>query len=449
MNKRRTDLRDLPSRRFRLDPVPVDFVNFADMLLIPRLNLRGYKIDLKQQVARHCLYSLIANALAGFTTADSRDTSRFRLRVQVWDRVLEAGMAHMSLGSEMSHKTSRYFPTVWLLEQRRLWEMGLLTDVDLPNPDDDLGLIVLSSGHRDWLTGQPIRHPHPVSIRNRIESTGQRDPRDIRKADCRAVENGIQYFRNVETLIDQINRSNLRHSWVAYRPVSGVDGEQRLIAFQPNVCLRQIHSRRLFRYCRLYSWGPVSAQNLSKDIRATIRIDDEPTVELDFVSYHVRMLLHLAGVDSRDDVYKVESLCPNVIAQHKPAIREIIKTAVNIGWNTTSRAAAIGAIRRQLEADPDEIRNVLHGTPAELLDRIQASLPELQHRFFTGIGAELMTIDGKIMLHILHRFQQHGKPALGIHDSIIVKRSDKSFAKRTMTEIYAQFLGFPPVIRVF
>ena len=50
-----------------------------------------------------------------------------------------------------------------------------------------------------------------------------------------------------------------------------------------------------------------------------------------------------------------------------------------------------------------------------------------------------MTTDGMIMLHILTAFAEAGRPALGIHDSLVVRQSDREFARGTMREVYYRF----------
>jgi len=57
-----------------------------------------------------------------------------------------------------------------------------------------------------------------------------------------------------------------------------------------------------------------------------------------------------------------------------------------------------------------------------------------------------MTADGNIMKNILLRFVTAGKPALGIHDSIVCRSSDIDFTRHTMTDVYFEFLQFEPVI---
>ena len=57
-----------------------------------------------------------------------------------------------------------------------------------------------------------------------------------------------------------------------------------------------------------------------------------------------------------------------------------------------------------------------------------ATHPDLQDKFFTEVGMELMPTDGRIMLYILSEFANAGVPALGIHDSVVCRESDEDFA---------------------
>ncbi len=50
------------------------------------------------------------------------------------------------------------------------------------------------------------------------------------------------------------------------------------------------------------------------------------------------------------------------------------------------------------------------------------------------------------MRHILLRFADAKKPALGIHDSLVVRKADADFAEEVMTDVYQMFLLHPPLI---
>lgn len=59
-----------------------------------------------------------------------------------------------------------------------------------------------------------------------------------------------------------------------------------------------------------------------------------------------------------------------------------------------------------------------------------------------------MTTDGRIMLGILREFvTKAGKPALGIHDSLVCKAIDADLALKMMRSVYFRFMLFKPVIK--
>ena len=41
-----------------------------------------------------------------------------------------------------------------------------------------------------------------------------------------------------------------------------------------------------------------------------------------------------------------------------------------------------------------------------------------------------------------------GKPALGIHDSLVVRASDRAFAEEVMVRTYQKFFRFPPLVHI-
>ena len=102
----------------------------------------------------------------------------------------------------------------------------------------------------------------------------------------------------------------------------------------------------------------------------------------------------------------------------KQTVRDFIKIATNICWNCKSQKAASAALLNALHEHPkyDFLQNVVYGledsTPANIIKRIMEAHPRLSDCFFTERGIELMTLDGKIMLHILSEFvANRGNPA--------------------------------------
>jgi len=441
-------LRELPSSPYKERELPPRFAAFVAEALLPRLALRGYKLDRKERVATQAIHNLYLAGASG-AVADGRGTQRaeVRERAKIWEAIVAAGLARACVGSEETRRVTRYRATPELLELFEGWELCDLLDLDLKrnttlNTPTRHALVYLHTGTKDLATGKPLpkdqqRQPLPLP-----------DDPDLRR-----------YYAEMEDRIEQINRGNLGHTWQAFAtdPETG-----RRYVYQPNVCLRRIHVGALGRAARLYTWGGcLSGQNMPKAERRAMLIDGQPAAELDFGGLHTRMLYHFAGLDPAGDVYRPEHVLPRYYptapAEERAVLRGFVKEATNTLWNVASRAAANSSVGKALaEHEQSELlHRVLYdveGTnPVDLVARIMAAHPNLAHRFFKEIGTDLMTIDGAIMLRILERMLKANCPALAIHDSLVCRVADVEFARQTMEAVYRLWVrGFVPVInRVF
>lgn len=465
-----TYFRDLKSERFTESILPSEFRLFVEKEIWPRLKTlhRGYRIKEKKEISAQIIHNLIETGLTNKVVADSRNYNEkeTRKRTLVWDAITKKKLCKVCKGSESSRQITRYRASGRLLDFRQKWELKLLEDLDLKRNTKEVkptshALVVLYSGKTDWLTGQTLpdeQRKKPVSIRERIEATCQRDSKDIRKPDQRALQNGLDYFRKIENIINAINEENLSHSWLAH--VSNPDTGNK-IALQPNVCLRQIHSGRLFRGTRLYSWGNLSGQGMSKEQRRTIQIDGEPAAEIDSSCHAIRLAYHLSGIDERGDVYWPEKVFPhyhsfkNISSERLAIVRGFVKISTNIALNVSSKLRATRAIAKTLQDDKEHrfLTNLIFKTEKTnlkgILERIVKTHPEkVAGKFFNETGLDLMRTDGCIMFHTLIKFViKRQKPALAIHDSLVVRASDVSQAIEVFTETYYKFTGFEPVLK--
>lgn len=458
--------RELQSYQFQEAELPEKFKAFFHSHIAPSLlpSLEGKRKHAQRlELAAQMVHSLITSTLAGVAVADTRDKRLpgVRIKCDTWDAIIDAGFARICLGSEQSRKVTRYYGTEKLLTLQKFWKLKMLYDTELKRNTAiekpvHLALVVIHTGKIDLATGEPLsdsEQNQPICIRTQVRNHAQ--PGSDGKPDPRAVENGTKFWEGAEDLIEKINRSNLSHSWIAYM-TDPETGRQR--AFQPNVCLREVHCGKPFRAARLYSFGKLSGQSLSKDVRRTIQIDGEPVAELDFSGMATRMLYHQNHLEPSGDIYCPEAILPKcyhskLIAQEQTVIRDFIKLSTNICWNTKSWAAARGAIIGAVKKSPQRkfLKHLLFNIEDcdfdDLLDRIVNAHPDLERHFFTGCGLRLMTTDGRIMKHILLAFADAGKPALGIHDSVVCRVSDVAFARETMTDSYLKFFRFEPVIK--
>ena len=190
-----------------------------------------------------------------------------------------------------------------------------------------------------------------------------------------------------------------------------------------------------------------------------MRIDGDPVGELDYSAYHIRMLYHIHKLDPDGDLYRPELVLPRFhkskecTDQSAASVREWVKTVTNILLNVDSKAAARAAATKALKDHKDyellatAVYGVERSKPGVIVDRIVEVHADVAHCFFDSRGKYLQSLDGCIMLDILKAFAEQGKPALGIHDSIVCKRSDLAFCSEVMRREYVRRFKFEPLVK--
>ena len=201
--------------------------------------------------------------------------------------------------------------------------------------------------------------------------------------------------------------------------------------------LDQEHLRRIFNR---KSWilggrayGAYHQSMLRKPMRKNILIDGQPTIEIDFAGFHIRMLYHLEGTDFQDDPY---SVCEG------PEMRDIYKAVGLIAINATKRGACL-AIHDELK-DRGVEPPVREKPYASLVQGFKQAHPAIAHHLFSKIGRRLQNIDSMIMNAILVRLMDNGILGLPVHDSVIVQQQHEAFSKEVMTQEYKKEMGFEP-----
>lgn len=441
-------LRDRESSRYATYELAGEFVRFVDVEVLPHVELTGYKKEQKRTVLRHATHNLITTGLMGRVVADGRGNTdaATRQRAGVWDALVAAGWAVQCRGSEISGMVTRYAATPELIHTRTYWRLEMLMDIELARntataTPTDRALVVLHTGKLDPVTGDPLpedERRQPIDFADYVARQAQPGPDG--GPDPRAIENGLAYWREKEDTIESINAQNMAHGWAA--TCTHPDGTTT--TFQPNVAIRQIHVGDTFQGARLYSFGELSGQNLSKAVRATMRIDGEPAAEWDYSGMHPRMLYARAGIRRVEgDPYRPEEVMPG-----GGRVRGFIKRALNACINCRTRPAAHSAIANMLKNDAELHEAV--GPVAVFTDRMLKTHAPIAPYFFTGVGMELMTSDGTVMLEVMKQHRDAGKPALPIHDAVVCRASDAEWTRRVMEEAYYYVLQHHPVIkRVF
>lgn len=157
---------------------------------------------------------------------------------------------------------------------------------------------------------------------------------------------------------------------------------------------------------RLYS--PI--QNYKKETRKYLYFDNEPTIEIDYSSFHPHLIYHQAGLHfNGDDPYEIEGFD-----------RDNVKTAFNIMLNRKGykgKESAAETISYELKVSAAE---------ATAIEEAILSLhTPIAHRFNSGDGLVLQRLDSDIALSVVRYFIEDLKrPIIPIHDSFIVSVRD-------------------------
>ena len=160
-------------------------------------------------------------------------------------------------------------------------------------------------------------------------------------------------------------------------------------------------------------------QRIDGDYRKDIRMNDVPTVEIDYSSLHVILAYTEAGLDywqnSDKDPYDLPVRGVNS-PEHR---RDITKLFFLLSLNASDEPALFKAFRSELNYKaypytfPDEVL-------AELLTTIKQGHPDIAHLICSGAGLRLMNIDSRICEYVIADFVRTGTPILTVHDSFIV-----------------------------
>ena len=179
-------------------------------------------------------------------------------------------------------------------------------------------------------------------------------------------------------------------------------------------------------------------QSVESRLRPYLMINGERTVELDYGSFHVRMLYHRDGLNSPAEPYDVPSLS-----------RGTAKIITNRLINATNRqiAAACRESRERVLARWE----IELPQGVELRDAINAvrtiHAPIARH-FGMAEGLRLQNLDSEICNRILCSAVAADIPILPIHDSFVVRDRDAEWLKNRMTTEYKIGVGpFEPTIK--
>jgi hypothetical protein len=185
-------------------------------------------------------------------------------------------------------------------------------------------------------------------------------------------------------------------------------------------------------------------QQVGKEQRKQIFINDVPTVEVDFKGMHVNILSIEQGVTLDRDPYK---LPPGLVPGAPPELqRALIKQLVLTAINARDKRTAFAAFRDSWPTSHMG-KSMKNAELKVLLSAFVAKYPHLAPKICADQGIRLMYVDSRIAARIINVFTAARVPVLCIHDSFIVPYDQVGRLKFAMAAASRAEIGQPlPIV---
>ena len=191
-------------------------------------------------------------------------------------------------------------------------------------------------------------------------------------------------------------------------------------------------------YSKIFSTIP-------KDVRKTITIDGEDTIELDYESNHIRLLYHLDGLDFDGHPYVYPK--SDLKNAYK---RNIHKMIAVVAINAKDRNDTIGAVMNDIRKDIEKGKYIekapKYGELNKYYDEFLEYHKAIAKHVSNSEGIRLQRVDSDVMNDILVELAKQNIPGLPYHDSVLVKRSNFQELNYLMTTKYYKHLKKHPSI---
>lgn len=195
--------------------------------------------------------------------------------------------------------------------------------------------------------------------------------------------------------------------------------------FRESMQLKRIFNKSIFELGgRFYS----DFQNLRKEQRKHLRIDGEPTVELDYSGIHINMLYikETGKPFGEEDVYAVRGFKRQ---------RKFMKVLLQIALNSRDRKTGNQAFRFHCMEKRVKID---YKKAIKLFDKKHELISKY---FYSEIGLHLQYLDALIAEDVMKECMNKGVIALPVHDSFITQKRHEKFLQKTMYESSKKVLG--------
>jgi hypothetical protein len=174
-------------------------------------------------------------------------------------------------------------------------------------------------------------------------------------------------------------------------------------------------------------------QGVPSSVRASLVINGEPTVELDYAACQLRLMFaHLGLPDPLHGQIRATDVDLYTTAG---VARDQVKLALLIAINASSPDSARRALAAKLTAVPAEFRRI---EATRILGAVQEHFAALKPLWCSGIGLRLQRVDSDVCGQIHRDMRAEGLPVLSIHDSFICWKRAEPQLRAIMQKAFAQ-----------
>ena len=235
---------------------------------------------------------------------------------------------------------------------------------------------------------------------------------------------------NSRNILKARNAINKQHCWAYHNE----DNCQIIIPTDDLMMLRQFKEGSFEVYGRVHS----NAQQINSHYRKSLTISGATTAELDFSAMQPTIAYAELQVTPPADLYAIKGFS-----------RWQTKTALLIALNCRSKAQAAATLLKDKKIQDEKQpwqkckRKVVTDIAQahELLRQLEELHQPIKRYFYSQAWKSLTFIESSIMMSIIERLNALKIPAITIHDSVIVKDSDKFVTYIVMRKEFIRITG--------
>jgi len=420
------------------------------------IQLDGYKKELKKEA----LISIISNIRMYKdvrVTRDKNDYTKFKnennpfytykIMVQMFDFLEEIGLIEQfsppMLWSRING-TEMFYNKLEFFKRENIYKKELYNKLILKQNDNYISYKETRKTIEMKKTLEDYKYINKFKVSLKIE------PNEFKKLSNKAI-NWIMY-KYKGFIITEYERELIDNDLESSKVEKYKKLRKRMFTYTHTFCSSNLLLHRVFnvinsgkigRNHTFYYGGRFygsEIQNIPKELRKFIFIDEKETCEPDFSALHPRMLYHLEEIDFKDDPYKSK-------------YRDLMKLVGMIVINASDKKSSVYAIRSKFrkgirKGDLKYEYNILKDNfIKKLMKEFEENNEQIKKYFYTGKGIELQAMDSDIINEVLNYFIDKNILIIPIHDSIIIQTKHREECIKVMNEKYKEKIGFEPIIK--